>query len=151
VGVEAALGSARLGWFGLGWFGFGWVGLVWVGLVWFGLVARLTAWFPKPCFFLSSLYYPFKSLKPLKATPNANPNRPSTQTHPPTQTNQPLLQVGSHTPNFNRMEGNPLCKQIDWDKNTELLAAWKEGRTGYPWIDAIMSQVGSGRGVGRGG
>lgn len=40
------------------------------------------------------------------------------------------------------MEGNPLCKQIDWDTNSELLAAWKEGRTGYPWIDAIMSQVG---------
>lgn len=49
--------------------------------------------------------------------------------------------VGSHTPNFHRMEGNPLCKQIDWDTNNELLAAWREGRTGYPWIDAIMSQL----------
>lgn len=40
------------------------------------------------------------------------------------------------------MEGNAICKQIDWDANAELLAAWREGRTGYPWIDAIMNQVG---------
>ncbi|KAI8474142.1 MAG: FAD binding domain of DNA photolyase-domain-containing protein [Monoraphidium minutum] len=89
--------------------------------------------------------------------------------------------VGSATPNFQRMEGNPICKQararaprraapplrcsgpagpstvspiiphmshplhtppqIAWDTNPELLAAWREGRTGYPWIDAIMSQL----------
>lgn len=37
--------------------------------------------------------------------------------------------------------GNPVVKQIGWDKNPELLAAWAEGRTGYPWIDAAMTQL----------
>lgn len=53
----------------------------------------------------------------------------------------PWLQVGSHTPNFDMMLGNPLCKQIPWDSNPDFLAAWREGRTGYPWIDAIMNQL----------
>jgi cryptochrome len=39
------------------------------------------------------------------------------------------------------MAGNQLCKQIPWDSNPAFLAAWKEGRTGYPWIDAIMRQL----------
>lgn len=39
-------------------------------------------------------------------------------------------QVGSATPNFDRMAGNSLAKQIPWDSNPEFLAAWKEGRTG---------------------
>lgn len=29
-------------------------------------------------------------------------------------------------PNFNKMEGNSVCTQVDWDKNTEYLAAWRE-------------------------
>ncbi|RWS10201.1 cryptochrome-2-like protein [Dinothrombium tinctorium] len=45
------------------------------------------------------------------------------------------------TPNFDKMVGNPICKQIEWDKNDEHLKAWKEGRTGYPFIDAIMIQL----------
>jgi cryptochrome len=44
-------------------------------------------------------------------------------------------------PNFGRMNGNPMCKQIDWDTNEEYLRAWEQGRTGYPWIDAIMNQL----------
>ena len=31
--------------------------------------------------------------------------------------------------------------QIDWDENEEFYRAWDEGRTGYPWIDAIMKQL----------
>lgn len=42
---------------------------------------------------------------------------------------------------FGRIAGNPLCKPIPWDADQELLSAWKEGRTGYPWIDAIMNQL----------
>jgi len=34
-----------------------------------------------------------------------------------------------------------ICKQIPWDREAELIAAWKEGRTGYPFIDAIMTQL----------
>eukprot|EP00878_Enallax_costatus_P020725 GHUV01021916.1.p1 GENE.GHUV01021916.1~~GHUV01021916.1.p1 ORF type:complete len:400 (+),score=98.18 GHUV01021916.1:1271-2470(+) len=49
--------------------------------------------------------------------------------------------AGSNTPNFDVMAGNPLAKQIPWDTNPVYLAAWKEGRTGYPWIDAAMRQL----------
>ncbi|ONK66521.1 uncharacterized protein A4U43_C06F9060 [Asparagus officinalis] len=44
------------------------------------------------------------------------------------------------TPNFDKMRGNKICKQIPWRDDEELFAAWREGRTGYPWIDAIMIQ-----------
>lgn len=30
------------------------------------------------------------------------------------------------TPNFDKMEGNPVCKQIPWDTNESYLKAWKE-------------------------
>ena len=49
--------------------------------------------------------------------------------------------VGYGTPNFDRMVGNKVCRQIPWDDDPVKLAAWAEGRTGYPWIDAIMIQL----------
>ncbi|MCL4105491.1 UNVERIFIED_CONTAM: hypothetical protein GTU68_055622, partial [Idotea baltica] len=49
--------------------------------------------------------------------------------------------VGALTPNFDRMEGNPICKQIPWVKNDKYLDAWKRGETGYPFIDALMTQL----------
>ena len=48
---------------------------------------------------------------------------------------------GHGTPHFDRMEGNPICKQIPWESDAALLGAWREGRTGYPWIDACMTQL----------
>ena len=45
------------------------------------------------------------------------------------------------TPNYERMEGNPICRQIPWGDDAQLLAAWREARTGYPWIDAAMTQL----------
>lgn len=48
---------------------------------------------------------------------------------------------GSSIKNFDKMEGNPICRQIPWENNPEYLAAWKEARTGYPFIDAIMTQL----------
>lgn len=39
------------------------------------------------------------------------------------------------------MEGNPICVRIPWDKNPEALAKWAEAKTGFPWIDAIMTQL----------
>lgn len=48
---------------------------------------------------------------------------------------------GFATPNFDRMEGNPICRQIAWKYDAVLLRAWEEGRTGYPWIDAAMAQL----------
>lgn len=49
--------------------------------------------------------------------------------------------VAYYVDNFDQMEDNPLCCQIPWDKNNEYLEAWKHGRTGYPFIDAIMRQL----------
>ncbi|XP_027124800.2 (6-4)DNA photolyase isoform X2 [Coffea arabica] len=49
--------------------------------------------------------------------------------------------VAFGTPNFDKMRGNRICKQIPWDSNDELLAAWRDARTGFPWIDAIMVQL----------
>lgn len=43
--------------------------------------------------------------------------------------------------NFDKIQGNPICRQIQWDDNPEFFEAWKSGRTGYPWIDAIMRQL----------
>ncbi|KAK5873736.1 hypothetical protein PBY51_018748 [Eleginops maclovinus] len=49
--------------------------------------------------------------------------------------------AGVGIPNFDKMEGNPVCTQVDWDTNPEYLAAWREARTGFPFIDAIMTQL----------
>ena len=48
--------------------------------------------------------------------------------------------VGFFTPNFDLMEGNPLCVQFPWDDNPQYLEAWRQGQTGYPWIDAVIRQ-----------
>jgi cryptochrome len=45
------------------------------------------------------------------------------------------------TSNFDRMVGNSMCRQIPWGNDPILLEAWKNGRTGYPFIDAIMTQL----------
>ena len=47
-------------------------------------------------------------------------------------------------PNYHRMEGNPVCRQVPWAEGPEAdrrLAAWEAGATGYPWIDACMTQL----------
>lgn len=49
--------------------------------------------------------------------------------------------VSAYTPNFTTMKGNPICLQICWDNNDEYLERWTEGKTGFPWIDAIMRQL----------
>ncbi|XP_061825762.1 cryptochrome-2 isoform X1 [Nerophis lumbriciformis] len=49
--------------------------------------------------------------------------------------------AATNNPNFDRMDGNPICVQIPWDQNPNALAKWAEGRTGFPWIDAIMTQL----------
>ena len=44
------------------------------------------------------------------------------------------------TPNFGRMQGNAICKQIPWEDDPALLRAWEEGRTGFPWYGEIRSE-----------
>jgi cryptochrome len=83
----------------------------------------------------------------LKAVYNKNPKEAS---KPPVSLEGQLLwreffyNCGAHIPNFDRMNGNQVCKQIPWrtdEKAAEDFKAWAEGRTGYPWIDAIMIQL----------
>uniref|UniRef100_A0A8C7X9I5 Cryptochrome-1 n=1 Tax=Oryzias sinensis TaxID=183150 RepID=A0A8C7X9I5_9TELE len=49
--------------------------------------------------------------------------------------------AATNNPCFDKMESNPICVQMPWDRNPEALAKWAEGRTGFPWIDAIMTQL----------
>ncbi len=48
---------------------------------------------------------------------------------------------GYTTENFDTMKGNGVSKQIPWDKEKSLLQAWESAQTGYPWIDAAMTQL----------
>ena len=45
------------------------------------------------------------------------------------------------TPNHDKMIGNPQCKQIPWRRDEAMIDAWKNARTGFPFIDAIMTQL----------
>ena len=49
--------------------------------------------------------------------------------------------VSSQVPNFDTDKQNPLCIQLPWDYDAELLRRWKAGMTGYPWIDAAIRQM----------
>ncbi|CAG7829298.1 unnamed protein product [Allacma fusca] len=49
--------------------------------------------------------------------------------------------AATKNPNFDRMVGNTICVQIPWDNNPIGLAKWASGETGFPWIDAIMTQL----------
>ena len=46
-----------------------------------------------------------------------------------------------HPGSWNHIEGNKYCREVPWDDDPMLLKAWKEGNTGYPWIDAAMRQL----------
>ncbi|KAG7393356.1 Cryptochrome-2 [Phytophthora pseudosyringae] len=64
---------------------------------------------------------------------------------------------GRANPYFDKMEESPTCLQVNWryhtiPENEEDMAdddklacsqfeAWRDGRTGFPWIDAIMIQL----------
>ena len=49
--------------------------------------------------------------------------------------------ASTKNPNFDQMVGNPICVQIPWEDNPEVLAKWASAKTGFPWIDAIMTQL----------
>ena len=49
--------------------------------------------------------------------------------------------MGYTTPNFDKMVGNPIARQIQWDDDPMLVEKWKLGQTGYPYIDSIMIQL----------
>jgi len=43
--------------------------------------------------------------------------------------------------NFTKQEGNSIARQIDWDEDEEKLRRWREGRTGFPFVDALIRQL----------
>jgi len=49
--------------------------------------------------------------------------------------------AATNNPNFDKMIGNPICVQIPWDKNPDYVQMWADAQTGFPWIDAIMTQL----------
>ncbi|XP_022093922.1 cryptochrome-1-like [Acanthaster planci] len=49
--------------------------------------------------------------------------------------------LGYNNQKLDQMVGNPICIQIPWEKNEEALQRWRDGQTGFPWIDAIMIQL----------
>lgn len=49
--------------------------------------------------------------------------------------------AGFSEPNFDKMTGNTLCRQISWNHDDEVVTMWANGQTGYPFIDAIMRQL----------
>ncbi len=46
-----------------------------------------------------------------------------------------------HFPANARLEYQERYRDLEWDADAELLAAWQEGRTGYPLVDAGMRQL----------
>lgn len=47
-----------------------------------------------------------------------------------------------HNPHYAVMELNPICLNIPWyEAKDDSLDRWKEGRTGFPLIDAAMRQL----------
>ena len=50
--------------------------------------------------------------------------------------------ANAQTPgSWGQMQNNVYCRNVPWSSDPALLKAWKEGRTGYPWIDACMVQL----------
>ncbi|OWR41136.1 cryptochrome-1 [Danaus plexippus] len=47
-----------------------------------------------------------------------------------------------NNPNYAQMSGNPICLDIPWkEPENDELQRWKEGRTGFPFVDAAMRQL----------
>lgn len=47
-------------------------------------------------------------------------------------------------PGFERMEGNAMCRQVPWGGDAaaeERWRKWESAETGFPWIDALMTQL----------
>ncbi|KAI5723258.1 hypothetical protein M8J76_003512 [Diaphorina citri] len=54
--------------------------------------------------------------------------------------------MSAHNPYYDQMEKNPICLNIPWlpeshPNKEKYLNAWKNGQTGYPFIDAVMRQL----------
>ncbi len=52
-----------------------------------------------------------------------------------------LNQVMFHFPHAARQSFRPEYKDLDWQANAKFFDAWREGKTGYPIVDAGMRQL----------
>ncbi|RLO00485.1 hypothetical protein DYB28_007885 [Aphanomyces astaci] len=48
---------------------------------------------------------------------------------------------GATIPHFDSMEVNPVIRQIPWERDVSVISKWRNGQTGFPFIDAIMRQL----------
>ena len=53
------------------------------------------------------------------------------------------LQILHHFPHVATGAFRPQFNALEWENDERLFAAWKEGRTGYPIVDAAMRQMNS--------
>lgn len=51
------------------------------------------------------------------------------------------IMVLSHQPQVLETDFNPAFRDVRWDSDEKLFAAWKEGQTGFPIVDAGIRQM----------
>lgn len=51
------------------------------------------------------------------------------------------FQILHHSPEILALEFNPVWRGLHWDEPSERFTAWKEGRTGFPIIDAGIREL----------
>ena len=49
--------------------------------------------------------------------------------------------IASYEPDFGTMEGNTRVKQIAWERDEAKIQQFKEGNTGFPFVDACIKQL----------
>ncbi len=74
-------------------------------------------------------------------TPSKTLSKPPVSLHGQLMWREYNYLMGYSTPNFDKMENNPVARQIPWDDDPKLLQAWKNAQTGYPYIDAAITQL----------
>lgn len=83
----------------------------------------------------------YKELDQIYKAANGKHSRPPVSLHGQLMWREFNYLHGHGTPNFGKMVGNPICRQIPWDSDPTKLAAWRDAKTGFPFVDAIMTQL----------
>ncbi|XP_074417427.1 cryptochrome-2-like isoform X2 [Larus michahellis] len=69
------------------------------------------------------------------------PETEPTSLSPSTTVLSPYLKFGCLSVRTFWWRLDEVYQGVDWDDNPQHLRAWREGQTGYPFIDAIMTQL----------
>eukprot|EP00871_Galdieria_phlegrea_P002254 jgi/Galph1/3029/GphlegSOOS_G1671.1 len=88
-----------------------------------------------------SVRYFYHKLKQLEQNCNRTPTKPPVSLVGQLYWREHFYLLGYTFPNFDRIQGNPLCKPIPWECCEQRYKAWEQGLTGYPFIDAAMTQL----------